>query len=269
MRIEKINDKQIRCTLNQKDLKEREIEISELAYGSAKAKALFRDLIQQASYECGFDAEDIPLMIEAIPLLPEALILLVTKVEDPDELDTRFSTFTEEDWGSSDSDYDYDLPVDDDDHDDYRDTALLDNALAWSSDNDAIDDTFSAPKEPDFISLPEALGMQPRPTQKVLSPEKENVFLFTFENLDHVIEAAKNVQDLYSGKNTLYHDDLSGKYYLALSSKEYSATEWSRIRNIIQEYATLLKKSHFLSYYLEEHDTVVIAQDALQKLASV
>ena len=45
MRIEKINDKQIRCTLNQNDLKEREIEISELAYGSAKAKALFRDLI--------------------------------------------------------------------------------------------------------------------------------------------------------------------------------------------------------------------------------
>ena len=33
MRIEKINDKQIRCTLNQNDLKEREIEISELAYG--------------------------------------------------------------------------------------------------------------------------------------------------------------------------------------------------------------------------------------------
>ena len=111
MRIEKINDKQIRCTLNQNDLKEREIEISELAYGSAKAKALFRDLIQQASYECGFDAENIPLMIEAIPLLPEALILLVTKVEDPDELDTRFSTFTEEDWDSPD--YEYDLSDED------------------------------------------------------------------------------------------------------------------------------------------------------------
>ena len=79
MRIEKINDKQIRCTLNQNDLKEREIEISELAYGSAKAKALFRDLIQQASYECGFDAENIPLMIEAIPLLPEAFILFGNK----------------------------------------------------------------------------------------------------------------------------------------------------------------------------------------------
>ena len=66
MRIEKINEHQIRCTLYQKDLKDREIRISELAYGTEKARALFRDMMQQASYEFGFEADDIPLMIEAI-----------------------------------------------------------------------------------------------------------------------------------------------------------------------------------------------------------
>ena len=75
MRIEKINEHQIRCTLYQKDLKDREIRISELAYGTEKARALFRDMMQQASYEFGFEADDIPLMIEAIPMLPDALIL--------------------------------------------------------------------------------------------------------------------------------------------------------------------------------------------------
>ena len=44
MRIEKINEHQIRCTLYQKDLKDREIRISELAYGTEKARALFRDM---------------------------------------------------------------------------------------------------------------------------------------------------------------------------------------------------------------------------------
>ena len=92
MRIEKINEHQIRCTLYQ----DREIRISELAYGTEKARALFRDMMQQASYEFGFEADDIPLMIEAIPMLPDALILLITKVEDPDELDTRFSNFTDD-----------------------------------------------------------------------------------------------------------------------------------------------------------------------------
>lgn len=96
MRIEKINDNQIRCTLNKKDLSDRELRISELAYGTDKAKALFRDMVQQASYEFGFDAENIPLMIEAIPMYPDTLVLLITKVEDPDELDTRFSTFSED-----------------------------------------------------------------------------------------------------------------------------------------------------------------------------
>ena len=62
MRIEKINDNQIRCTLNKKDLSDRELRISELAYGTDKAKALFRDMVQQASYEFGFEAENIPLM---------------------------------------------------------------------------------------------------------------------------------------------------------------------------------------------------------------
>ena len=61
MRIEKINDNQIRCTLNKKDLSDRELRISELAYGTDKAKALFRDMVQQASYEFGFEAENIPV----------------------------------------------------------------------------------------------------------------------------------------------------------------------------------------------------------------
>ncbi len=32
----------------------------------------------------------IPLMIEAIPISMDSIVLIITKVEDPDELDTRF-----------------------------------------------------------------------------------------------------------------------------------------------------------------------------------
>ena len=94
MKIEKLNDNQIRCTLTRADLAERHLKVSELAYGTEKAKALFRDMMQQASFDFGFDAEDIPLMIEAIPASSDSLVLIITKVEDPEELDTRFSRFT-------------------------------------------------------------------------------------------------------------------------------------------------------------------------------
>ena len=93
MKIERINDNQIRCTLTSLDLSSRGINLAELAYGSEKARNLFREMIQQAAKEVGFEAEDIPLMVEAIPLSSESIMLIVTKVDDPEELDTRFSKF--------------------------------------------------------------------------------------------------------------------------------------------------------------------------------
>ena len=44
MKIERLNENQIRCTLNKSDLASRQLKINELAYGSDKAKELFRDI---------------------------------------------------------------------------------------------------------------------------------------------------------------------------------------------------------------------------------
>ncbi len=93
MKIERVNDHQIRCTLTKNDLEVRNLKLSELAYGTEKAKNLFRDMMNEASRRFGFEAEDIPLMIEAIPLSGDTIVLIITKVEDPEELDTRFSKF--------------------------------------------------------------------------------------------------------------------------------------------------------------------------------
>lgn len=41
MKIEKVNDNQIRCTLTREDLDSRHLKLSELAYGTEKAKSLF------------------------------------------------------------------------------------------------------------------------------------------------------------------------------------------------------------------------------------
>ena len=49
MKIERISDNQIRCTLTSLDLSSRGINLAELAYGSEKARNLFREMIQQAA----------------------------------------------------------------------------------------------------------------------------------------------------------------------------------------------------------------------------
>ena len=79
MKIEKINENQIRCTLTRADLEDRHLKISELAYGTEKAKSLFHDMMQQAAFEFGFEADDIPLMIEAIPSSSDSIVLIITR----------------------------------------------------------------------------------------------------------------------------------------------------------------------------------------------
>ena len=93
MKIEKLNDNQIRCTLTRADLADRQLKLSELVCGSEKAKSLFQDMMKQAASELGFEAEDMPLMIEAVPASSDSIVLIITKVDDPEELDSKFSKF--------------------------------------------------------------------------------------------------------------------------------------------------------------------------------
>lgn len=91
MKIEKINSNQIKCVLNKSDLTSRKIKVSELAYGTDKAQELFKDMMSQASDEFGFEANDVPLMIEAVPLSADSIMLIITKVDNPDDIEDKFS----------------------------------------------------------------------------------------------------------------------------------------------------------------------------------
>ena len=82
MKIERISDNKIKFTLNQEDFEDHNLVLTEFAYGSEKARAFFRDMMLQAEDEVGFEAENFPLMIEAVPTGQDSIILFVTKVED-------------------------------------------------------------------------------------------------------------------------------------------------------------------------------------------
>ena len=47
MKIEKINDRQIRCTLSRSDLESRKIQLSELIGGGEKMRGLFREMLSE------------------------------------------------------------------------------------------------------------------------------------------------------------------------------------------------------------------------------
>ena len=92
MKAERINQDQIRFTLTALDLQERNLKVSELAYGSEKTKALFEDMMKTAMDQFGVDFSTNPLMIEAIPVSESMLTITVTKVSGAAELGALFGS---------------------------------------------------------------------------------------------------------------------------------------------------------------------------------
>jgi len=258
MKIEKISERQIRCTLSKKDLVDRELRLSELAYGTEKAKELFRDMMQQASYEFGFEADDIPLMIEAIPVSSECLVLVVTKVEDPDELDTRFSKFTDD----LSEDFDEDELEEEDEFSEDEEVVNCFGKI-----DDLTEDTDDS--EDSFIPLPESISGTKKGDKKVASEEKEitTKIVFSFNNLEDVIKASSIVIRYFKGVSSLYKNPVNSIYYLSISKTMNSKEDFSRVCGIMSEYGKLERTTYSSLYYYDEHYDVILDKDAISTLS--
>ncbi len=251
MKIERVNDYQIRCTLTKEDLASRELKISELAYGTEKAKDLFRDMMQQANYQFGFEAEDIPLMIEAVPINSECIVLIITKVEDPEELDTRFANFSpalqsEATGGNTELD---------DSEDDI--SALFKK----------IKDTEAAAQNPNL-----GRGAKRNPPKKSSSSEAsqtEIFFLFSFGAMHDIMKFAALNQTKVTVKNTLYKSDSNGRLYLLIQPDSETAGTLKSLCTQLSEYGKPENSSSISTQYLDEHFKVIIRDNALQKLTDI
>ena len=258
MKIEKLNENQIRCTLTKEDLAERQIKLSELAYGTEKVKSLFRDMMQQAAYEFGFEAEDLPLMIEAIPLSADTIILVITKVEYPEELDTRFSKFSEPD------------------PEDLADGSLYANNQGAAPEGaDDILDLFKRvqeerkkqlekQKEDGFTPLSETLKAE-APVNVLVDISK----LFVFQSLEEVTRLAYVLQGFYVERNDLYKNEVSHRYYLVVNKGAQSPEDFNKVCNILSEYAMQQTHTPATEAFLREHYHAILMGNALQTLAEL
>ena len=251
MKIERVNDNQIRCTLTRDDLANRQIKLSELAYGTEKAKSLFRDMMMQAQDEFGFEADNIPLMIEAIPITPDSIVLIITKVEDPEELDTRFSKFAP----SSD-----DMPFP---HQEAPDITGADDIL----------DLFQKLCESKLKNAPEKKKgaaekkkeKEPEVSDEVQKAPLDLTRIFSFLDLDTVIDASRGLNGYYDGQNTLYKDK-QNHYLLILHQTGSTPEDFNKVCNILSEYGTGKACTAAGEAYLQEHGEIIVAERALQQL---
>ena len=250
MKIEKVNDHQIRCTLTKADLADRELKISEIAYGTEKAKNLFRDMMQQAALKFGFEAENIPLMIEAIPLNSDCLVLIITKVEDPEELDTRFSRFAP----STDSD---------DEYDDYAESEQ--ESVPASAE---VMDLFKRIRD-EASNLISNMEKDAVNEEHVKESAPIAAKIFAFDNMSSLMSTAAMLKDEYDDINSLYKDPASGGYLLVLSKINGTTEAFNKACNILSEYGKLKHLLASSEYYYREHFETVISDNALQTISKM
>ena len=259
MRIERINENSIRCILTSFDLSVRNLNIRELAYGTEKARKLFNEMMTKASNEVGFDADNTPLMIEAIPMGGDSIQLVITKVDDPEELDTRFSRFSQspnskqgaEDWLKK------------------LTSELLEGAdglLSQIQQANGDGQTGSANAAKALAPAKTQAGGKQKADQA--SPEPQ-FRAFAFDSLDRVLEAV-HATPAFPGYSTLYKrpgDD--PVYVLVLKQNDSQLEAFAKACNIIAEYGRKMKTGSATLAYFDEHYQVICAERAVQKLAGI
>ena len=244
MKIEKINDNQIRCTLTRDDLAQRQLKLSELAYGSEKAKSLFREMMQQAASEFGFESDNLPLMIEAIPTAGDSIVLNITKVDEAADKHKSVLEHLKKLDGAEDF-----LDI----------LRQMKEAVSQLPENpEALADTPVQEQAPASEAKEAALA----------EPSVPPVRLFSFSRLDSVIHASHFLAEMYDGPNTLYKDEAENMYILTLAQGEHPSSDFNRICNMLSEYGSPEQGGGISLAFLEEHCDMILAKNAIQTLTS-
>ena len=243
MKIEKISENQIRCTLTSADLSDRHIDLNELAYGSGKARQLFHEMIEKAYHDLGFDVEDSPLVVEAIPLPMNSIMLIISKIDEPEELDSRYSRF------------------------------------APCVEEDILGDLMALPLQY-LEGAANAIRKQfaqhlPLPKQSASSEKDEAdtiadaIRLYAFSSLRDLARAASLLDSPEKTcLSSLYRID-EGQYELVIAPIGTPDAAYSRICNVLVEFGSKVHGSMAAAAYREEHYQKILEQNALSVIAKL
>ncbi|WP_317367346.1 adaptor protein MecA [uncultured Tyzzerella sp.] len=214
MKIEKINENQIKFLLTNEDLQEREIKLSELAQGSEKAQAFFRDIMTEAMLDCGFDATNAPLMIEAMPVTMDTVMIIVSKVDKGMDIDKVVS--------------------------------LTPKSMEERKYKQGSIKIFEDTTESNSII------------------EYDEVYIYSFKNLDDIIKLSERLYSTYEGDSILYK--YQDRYFLSLQK---NSSFINSLEPVISEYGEKHISNIISKYYLEEHAEVIIKSNVLNILATI
>lgn len=241
MRIERVDEKTVKCFLSNEELEEYEIDYKDFVLRSDKAREVVQEIIEQAAEEVGYKPPKFAFDLQ-IMMLPDQGLILTFSDRDPEIKESdqfieclremkRILQRTREKIGEGS-------------------TASLEsgaNAPAGGQGQETAADTKGTEGK-------NAQGQESRPGFAV----------FAFADLGRVIEFASMLPSNLQVESRLYQmDDL---YFLYLLKGRASYERYSRACIQALEFAGLYTADPSQTVQLEEHGECLIAEKALKKL---
>ena len=204
-------------------------------------------------------------MIEAIPLSGDCIVLIITKVEDPEELDTRFSKFAPalQDLEDSSEDALTDLS---ETADEILDLFKKVQNSTLAKHLEAIE---AATGKPSLESSDTEVPKTSSDTSGNTSAKENNNItkLISFSDLNTLSSLSNMLDSFYQGENSLYRNPENKRYYLVIAQSGHAPEDYNRLCNILSEHGRMEHFSPAREAYMQEHFKTILKNHAIHALA--
>ena len=234
MRIERVDDKTVKCFLSNEELEEYEIDYKDFVLRSEKAREVVQEIIEQAEEEVGYKPPKFAFDLQ-IMMLPDQGLILTFSDRDPEmkESDQFIECLKE------------------------MKRILQRTREKISGEAPALPDTGTG----DGQEMPQGTGQRPAKGQEASRP---GFAVFAFADMGRILEYVAMLPKNLQVESRLY--EMDGLYFLYLLKGRASYERYSRACVQALEFAGLYAADESQVAHLEEHGECLIAEKAVKKL---
>ena len=234
MKIERIDDKTVKCFLSNEELEEYDIDYKDFVTRSDKAKEVVQEIIEQAEEEVGYKPPKYAFDLQ-IMMLPEEGLVLVLSDKDPAE--NKPNTPMQA----------------------LRELMRICKEVEKKAQQEEATESSGAPARSENSEI------NKKKQKKAEEASKPQVAIFAFRNIGRVIEYAAILPANLRINSTLYRME-DGTCYVYVEKGGASYERYSRACIQAMEFAALYAADEQKVRYLEVHGECLIREKALKKL---
>ncbi len=236
MKIERIDDKTVKCFLSNEELEEYDIDYKDFVTRSDKAKEVVQEIIEQAEEEVGYKPPKYAFDLQ-IMMLPDEGLVLVFSEKEPLENKNGAQLLQ----------------------------ALQEMKRVFEEKKAEINANLEKSAQAEEASENAKNGKGKKGKKGAAEAQKPQFAIFAFRNIGRVIEYAAVLPANLRINSTLYRME-DGTCYVYVQKGGASYERYSRACIQAMEFAALYAADEQKIRYLEEHGECLIREKALKKL---